>query len=204
MSNKVAWFVFVFSAISVGSYPVVYWFTDRTMGLLQGETDGHMGNVLWSIGFHGNIIFGATALLVGWSQFSKKLAKTKASWYTGLGEAYIWTAFIGGACALCISFFAEGGFVASLGFAVLAILWLFTTIQAYLARKKKDMSLYRGMVLYSYAACYAAVTIRFWLPVTLATFGDFLTAYKIVAWLCWIPNIVFAYFWVKRKGLQID
>ncbi|MEM9362078.1 MAG: DUF2306 domain-containing protein [Bacteroidota bacterium] len=204
MSNRVAWFVFVFSAVSVGLYPVIYWFTDRTMGLLQGKTDVLVGNVLWNIGFHGNIVFGAIALLVGWSQFSKKIAKTKTAWYTSLGEVYVWTAFIAGICALYISFFAEGGFIASLGFAVLAILWLFTTVQAYLAYKRKDMSLYRGMLLYSYATCYATVTIRLWLPVTIAAFGDFLTAYKIVAWLCWVPNIIFTYFWVRNKGLQIE
>jgi len=34
-------------------------------------------------------------------------------------------------------------------------------------------------------------------------FQDFTMAYRIVAWLCWVPNMIFAYFWVRRKGLTL-
>jgi hypothetical protein len=45
--------------------------------------------------------------------------------------------------------------------------------------------------------------LRVWMPLLILVFGEFLIAYKIVAWLCWVPNLVFAYFWVKRSGLQL-
>lgn len=54
-------------------------------------------------------------------------------------------------------------------------------------------------MIYSYAACFAAVTLRIWLPLLTAAFlGDFIKAYTIVAWLCWVPNIIVAYFIVRR------
>ncbi len=58
--------------------------------------------------------------------------------------------------------------------------------------------------IYSYAASFAAVTLRIWLPLLTIAFQDFVVAYRIVAWLCWVPNIAFAYFWVRRKGLILD
>jgi len=93
--------------------------------------------------------------------------------------------------------------VSSIGFISLGVIWLFTTSRAYIAIKNKDLSLHQGMMIYSYAACFAAVTLRIWLPVLTMVFGEFLLAYKIVAWLCWVPNIIFAQIWVKRKGINL-
>jgi hypothetical protein len=58
-------------------------------------------------------------------------------------------------------------------------------------------------MVYSYAMCFAAVTLRIWLPLLLLIFGDFETSYRIVAWLCWLPNLLFAYIWVKRRGITL-
>ena len=48
------------------------------------------------------------------------------------------------------------------------------------------------MMIYSYAACFAAVTLRIWLHLLTALFGGFITAYTIVAWLSWVPNLIVA------------
>ena len=55
-------------------------------------------------------------------------------------------------------------------------------------------------MIYSYAACFAAVTLRIWLPILLKIFGDFIIAYSIVAWLCWVPNIIVANLIVRKTG----
>lgn len=203
-SNKVAWFVFVFSAICVGLYHILYWPANVKMGLLQGKSNEFLGNTLWNISFYGNIIFGGIALLIGWSQFSKTLRTEKSEWYRNLRKVYIVAALIGGVTAFYIGFFAFGGVISSTGLIVLAIVWLYTTVKAYIADLKKDVALYRGMMVYSYAACFAAVTFRIWLPLLTATVGNVSIAYQFVTWLCWVPNMIFAYFWVRRKGLQID
>ncbi|MBT8185644.1 MAG: DUF2306 domain-containing protein, partial [Eudoraea sp.] len=66
-----------------------------------------------------------------------------------------------------------------------------------------DIQVHQAFMIYSYAACFAAVTLRFWLPILSYAFGDFVTAYRIVAWLCWVPNMIFAFFWVRRRGLLL-
>lgn len=72
-TNKVAWIVFVVLAIAVGLYPLTYFFIDREFGLLASKSDALLSNVFWNIGFYGHILFGGLALLIGWSQFSKKM-----------------------------------------------------------------------------------------------------------------------------------
>ncbi|WP_422860795.1 DUF2306 domain-containing protein [Flagellimonas sp. S174] len=202
-SNKVAWFVFAFLAIGVGLYPLLYIVADSKIGLLQSKGDELLANDLWNIGFYGHIIFGGVALITGWSQFSQKLRRKRLQLHRSLGKVYVTAALVSGICGIYIGFYATGGPIASMGFVILGVIWLFTTIKAYIAIKKKDLSLHQGMMIYSYAACFAAVTLRIWLPVLTATIGNFIIAYRIVAWLCWVPNIVFAYFWVRKKGLQI-
>jgi hypothetical protein len=110
---------------------------------------------------------------------------------------------ISGICGIYIAFEATGGLIASLGFIGLGTIWLFTTLRAYLAVRNKDITLHKGFMIYSYAACFAAVTLRIWLPLLNIVLDDFVLAYRIVAWLCWLPNMVFAYFWVKRRGFAI-
>ncbi|WP_318342979.1 DUF2306 domain-containing protein [Flagellimonas baculiformis] len=201
--NKTAWAVFAILAIGIGLYPLMYFFSAEEFGLLQGKSKDISANMLWRIGFYGHIVFGGLALLTGWSQFSRKLRTKKLELHRNLGKIYVLSAVISGICGVYIGFYASGGLVPSLGFISLGIVWLFTTIRAYLAIRKKDISLHQGMMVYSYAACFAAVTLRIWLPLLTIVLGEFLLAYKIVAWLCWVPNIVFAHLWVRRKGLTL-
>ena len=202
-TNKVAWFVFVFLAIVVGLYPLLYFALDREFGLLASKSDALLTNTLWNIGFYGHILFGGLALLIGWAQFSKKLRNANLNRHRRIGRVYVTAALLSGICGIYIGFFATGGLISSLGFIGLGLVWLFTTSKAYFAIRKRDLSLHQGMMIYSYAACFAAVTLRIWLPLLVFTIGDFVVAYRYVAWLCWVPNIIFAFFWVRRKGLML-
>lgn len=200
-TNSVAWFVFAFLAIGVGLYPLLYLFVDGNFGLLASKSDELLANRLWNIGFYGHIFFGGVALAIGWVQFSKKLREKYLSKHRTIGKVYIISALISGSCGVFIAFNATGGLITMLGFMCLGVLWLYTTIKAYLAVRKGDLQLHEGFMIYSYAACFAAVTLRVWLPLLTIALQDFIMAYRIVAWLCWVPNVIFAFFWIRRKGL---
>lgn len=202
-TNKVAWFVFAFLAVSVGLYPLLYFFLDRKFGLLASKSDELLADVFWNTGFYGHILLGGLALTIGWVQFSKKIRSRNLNLHRNLGKVYVIAAVISGICGIFIAFNATGGIITMLGFMGLGLVWLYTTSKAYLAIRKGDIQLHQGFMIYSYAACFAAVTLRIWLPLLTIAFGDFTVAYRIVAWLCWVPNIIFAYFWVRRKGLII-
>lgn len=201
--NKVAWVVFVLLAIGIGLYPLIYIFAAEDFGLLMNKSNDLLSNTVWKMAFYGHISFGGVALLIGWSQFVRKLRTKRLNLHRNLGKIYVTSALVSGLCGVYLGFFATGGIVSSLGFICLGLIWLFTTIRAYIAVKNNDLSLHQGMMIYSYALCFAAVTLRIWLPLLTIIWGEFLLAYKIVAWLCWVPNIVFAHLWVRKKGLNL-
>lgn len=202
-TNKVSWLVFVVLANAVGLYPLTYFIIDRQFGLLGSKSPELLANSFWNIGFYGHILLGGLALFVGWAQFSKKLRNANIKMHRNVGKVYIVSVMISGICGVYIAFNATGGLIASLGFICLGLIWLFTTIKAYIAVRNMDISLHKGFMIYSYAACFAAVTLRIWLPILNIIFEDFTIAYRIVAWLCWVPNLIFAFFWVRKRGFTI-
>lgn len=197
--KKTPWLIIAVLSTLVGLYPAIYFFMDRRFGLLGSKSSALLSDTFWNITFYGHIIFGGLALLIGWLQFSKQLRKKKIKIHRGIGKMYVIFVLISGVCGLYIAYFATGGIISILGFSSLALIWLSTTILALKAVKNRKIALHEKLMIYSYAACFAAVTLRIWLPILIDLFGEFTNAYRLVAWLCWVPNMVVAYFIVNRN-----
>lgn len=202
-TNKFAWVAFGMLAILIGFYPLLYLVGPRDLGLLASKSDTLLQDPLWKAAFYGHISLGGIALLTGWTQFSRELRRRYLPWHRRLGRIYVLSALGSGACGIYLAFFATGGWVSGLGFFLLGVVWIFFTLKAYQAIRARDLTKHEAYMIYSFAACFAAVMLRVWMPLLILVFGEFLLAYKIVAWLCWVPNLVFAFFWVRRKGLQL-
>lgn len=202
MLKKIGWYLFASLSLVIGLYPMYYFFGDRMFGLLNTKSDVLLSNVFWNAGFYTHIIFGGIALLIGWTQFSTKLRNKNISLHIFIGKVYINSALLSSTAGICIGFYATGGYVSSIGFISLGLIWFITTIKAYSAIKKKEIQKHQKLMIYSYAACFAAVTLRIWLPLLIMMIGDFIPAYRIVAWLCWVPNILVAYVMVKKIGTE--
>lgn len=184
--------VFILLAFAIGLYPIIYFTADRKFGLLSTKTDVLLADVLWNTGFYAHIIGGGLALLVGWIQFQASVRNKHLMLHRGIGKAYVLLSLISAVAGIYIGFFATGGVIASLGFISLGLIWGFTTLEAYRAIRMRRIERHRRMMTYSYAACFAAVTLRLWLPLLTILFGDFIPAYQTVAWLCWVPNLIVA------------
>lgn len=185
----------------IGLYPSLYFVLDRKFGLLSSKPDSLLKNIFWNMGFYVHIIFSGIALLTGWPQFSRKLREKYLQLHKQMGKMYVVTALSGAAGGVYIAFYATGGIIASLGFICLGTIWFGTTLSAYINIKNGRIQQHQRMMIYSYAACFAAVTLRIWLPLLIILFKDFTVAYLIVAWLCWIPNIVFANLLVRKISI---
>jgi uncharacterized membrane protein len=196
--KKVSWIIFGILSTLVGLYPVIYFIIDRRFGLLRSNPAELLSDSLWNIAFYGHIVLGGLALLIGWLQFNQNLRNKKINLHRKIGKIYIVSVLISGFCGLYIALFATGGIISILGFGSLGIIWLTTTAMAFNAIKKGKVNLHKKFMIYSYAACFAAVTLRIWLPLLTALFGEFIVAYRIVAWLCWVPNIIVAYFIINK------
>lgn len=183
------------TSVSIGLYPLIYFVIDRKFGLLGSKSEALLNDTLWNIGFYGHIVLGGLALLIGWVQFSEKIRKNNLEIHRRIGIIYVFSVLISGLCGFYIGYHATGGIVSKIGFMSLAVVWLSTTWLGFRAAKNKHITLHQKFMIYSYAACFAAVTLRIWLPMLTTLFeGDFIRAYRIVAWLCWVPNIIAAYF----------
>lgn len=196
--KKTTWVLFVFFAISVGIYPILYLLLDMSKGLLATKPPGLLNDPLWSLAFHVHIGFGGLAMLTGWSQFGRKLRNKRIMLHRNLGKVYVVSCLLSGMGGLYISFYATGGLVTAFGFGALAVLWLLTTSKAYFSIRSRNIEEHQRWMIRSYALTFAAVTLRIWLPAMQISGIEFLLAYRIVSWLCWVPNLLFAE-WRIRK-----
>ncbi len=202
MIKKGIWILLVALAIVIGLYPSIYFLVDREFGLLSSKSAELLANTFWNIAFYTHIILGGIALLIGWTQFSPKMRIRNLALHKQIGKIYMISVLLSSITGIYIGFFATGGLVCSLGFIGLGITWFYTTLKAYLYVKNKQIEQHQKMMIYSYAACFAAVTLRIWLPLLTMIYGDFIKAYIIVAWLCWIPNLIVASLLTRRLTTQ--
>lgn len=202
LSGRTGYVVVAFFAVLVGLYPAIYFIIDRTFGLLSTKSGGVLHNVLWNAAFYTHIISGGIALLIGWIQFSEKFRERNIKAHRTIGKIYVSTVVLSAIAGIHIGFYATGGVVSALGFISLGLIWFYTTVKGYVYIRRGEVVMHEKMMIFSYAATFAAVTLRIWLPLLTLIAGDFIVAYTIVAWLCWVPNIVVGYV-LTRKMRQL-
>lgn len=185
-------------AIIVGLYPAIYLFMERDFGILGSKSEALLSDIFWNSAFYTHIVLGGVALLIGWVQFSPNLLRSNPSLHRAFGKIYIISVLLSSLASIELGFFATGGVISSAGFIGLGVVWFASTLMAFIKIKNKQIDEHRKLMIYSYAACFAAVTLRIWLPILMLIFKDFDFSYRIVAWLCWIPNLLVAAFIVKN------
>jgi Predicted membrane protein (DUF2306) len=190
--RSVSWIIFAFFAISIGLYPIIYLLINANFGLLDSKPVELLESSLWNWAFYQHIFLGGIALLSGWSQFSTRFRTRNLSIHRLLGKIYVGTCILSGSAGLYLAFYATGGWVASLGFGGLALSWLFTTSNAFLSIRNKQIEKHQLWMIRSYALTFAAVTLRIYLPLSQIVQLDFIDAYRGIAWLCWVPNLLVA------------
>jgi uncharacterized membrane protein len=198
MPRKLLNLLLAVMAVIVGLYPAIYFFADRQSGLLSSKTDAVLSGVFWNIGFYTHIMFGGLALLIGWTQFNPGWRTRRLRLHRQVGKVYVIASLLSALAGVYIALYATGGLVAAAGFSCLGISWFYTTLAAYRQIRKGNIEAHQKMMIYSYAACFSAVTLRVYLPFLIMLFHDFIKAYLLVAWLCWIPNLLVAWLIVKQ------
>ena len=199
-----AWYVVAALGIAVGAYPILYAVVDmRSYGLLALK--GSLLEEPWYLlAFYAHISGGAVALLSGWSQFKRTLRNKRIQWHRRLGKTYVISVLLIGAPAgALIAFYAEGGLSGAMGFLLMAITWWTFTWTALARIRAKDIQGHLTWMVRSYAVCFAAVTLRLWMPLFTAGFGySFEEAYPMIAWLSWVPNLFVAEWIISRNWVR--
>ena len=189
--KKAFWIIAIVLAILIGIYPLFYLVMDMSGGLLNTKGEALLNSPVWNVSFYTHIYFGGIALLIGWLQFSAKLRRNQIQLHRVVGMVYFVSVFLSGISGLYIAFYATSGWVAATGFSFLAVFWLLSSGLGFSAIKRGEVVPHQRWLTRSYGLTFAAVTLRIWLPLMTGALGmGFDEAYRIVAWLCWVPNLL--------------
>lgn len=159
---------------------------------LSGDPGFHarFDQVPWTGALH--VLGGAVILIIGGFQFWRRLRQRHPRLHRLLGRLYLLGVLLGGIAGLMLAPRSDGGLVAHLGFALLAVLWLYSGWQAYHQIRAGNVAAHRAWMLRNYAMGFGAVTLRVYLGILVGLLGvPFEEAYQAVAWLSWVPNLVF-------------
>ena len=140
----------------------------------------------------------STALLVAPLQFIARLRKRFPRIHRITGLLYVVACVIGGLTGLPLAWGATAGPIATAGFGVLAILWLWTTMVAWRLAVDARFAEHRRWMIRSIALTAAGIMLRVYLGIMLTLPVEFYEGYRVIAFLCWVPNILLAELYLRR------
>jgi uncharacterized membrane protein len=189
----------IFLSLAIAGYAIgVYGFLPLGSLVYPGMRDVFVAHPAST---YAHIFAASVALLLGPFQFSTRLRTSRPGVHRWMGRVYLAIGvLVGGVAGLIMSFNAFGGPIARVGFACLALTWLYTGFSAYRAIRASDTASHRRWMVRNFALTFAAVTLRIWLPGSMAAGVDAEVAYRIIAWLCWVPNLLVAEFVFNRAA----
>jgi uncharacterized membrane protein len=147
-----------------------------------------------------HIVGAMLAVILGPFQFlPKSRSRRFLNVHRWLGRTYLIGVLVGGLGGLYMARLSYGGLPTHLGFASLGILWLFSGWQAYRHIRRREIEPHREWMIRNYALTFAGVMLRLWMPILVSLGVEFLAAYTVVAWLCWIPNLLVVEWMIRRR-----
>lgn len=190
-------FWFYLLAIGVAGY-AVFAYGFMPLGSLV-HPDMRLNFLAHQAGIYTHVFASAVALLLSPLQFSTKLRSRRPRVHRVIGRIYLGVGVaLGSLSGLYMAMFAFGGLISKAGFFCLAVCWLLTGLGAYLAIRSGDVATHRRWVIRNVSLTLAAVTLRIYLPSSMLMGIPFEQAYPMIAWLCWVPNLLVAE-WVLRR-----
>lgn len=157
---------------------------------------------MWTLMIRFHILLALIALLTGPLGVIKRIRVKSIHFHRWNGRLYALSILLNFIPGIYVSFFATGGWSSTVGFLILNILWLGTTIMGYFFIKRKNMILHSQWMIRSFFLTFANMTI--YIIVTTShniihlSYGH---SYTIAVWLCWILNLFLAEIIIRRKVL---
>jgi uncharacterized membrane protein len=137
-----------------------------------------------------HIVGAILTLGLGPLQFLPQLRGWNLNVHRWIGRLYLLGVLAGGSSGLYLAFFSYGGIIAHSAFGSLAVLWLATGLLAYRAIRARRIAEHRRWMIRNFALTFAGVMLRLWMPLSAVGGIPFEQAYPVVAWLCWVPNLI--------------
>jgi len=196
--------ILIVMALAVSSY---YFFRDIQVYLTGNQSEFSEIRLRYRWWIISHFSFASLTLFLGPLQFVPQIRNNYLRFHRLSGKLYIIGSIISALTVyvLLVTTYSLPGAIPSLG--LLATIWLFTTISAYVAIKRKNVQRHKEFMIRSYVCGLAFVFIRL-LPEINSVTGIFefieddhlrRTVYE---WVCWVYPLIFLEFWlVWRKQL---
>ncbi len=210
--NKFWWGLMAFLAIGMAIAALVPYATFNPANFNNATTRYATESTLRYVGLFVHIFSGGIALILGPFQFLSRLRQRRPVLHRWMGRIYLLSILLGGLSAFLIAPGMISGLVGEFGLIALATLWLWTGFMAYTNIRAGNVETHREWMIRNYALTFAAVTLHLWLGTLIATqvpfletkyAGDFNTlfveVYRVVMWLSWVPNLIFAEMIIQRR-----
>lgn len=120
------------------------------------------------VGLSLHAIPGGLALLLGPFQFVPALRKRNPALHRNIGRVYLASILVGSVMGVYSAIVSVSGLAAQLGFLLLAAAWFYSGLLAFVAIRRRQISLHRDWMIRNYSFTFAAVLLRVFLAAGIA------------------------------------
>lgn len=148
----------------------------------------------YRVAFFAHVYSSIFILFFGFFQFLPKIRKHFPIVHKWMGRLYVGIIlFISGPSGLLMGYYGNGGWTAQVAFCLLSLCWIFFTYKGFETIKNKKLADHKKWMYRSYALTLSAISLRFWKWIIIVAFEPKpMDAYRIVAWLGWVGNLLIA------------
>jgi hypothetical protein len=155
---------------------------------------------IWKPAFYIHVFSSFFALFAAFTQFLPLRTRRLVRIHRTMGKGYVGVILlIAAPSGAILAVYAEGGWIGKLGFSLLATLWFWSTFAGLRAIKSKQLQQHLAWMTRSYALTFSAVTLREWQLWLNDWLPPHIDLFPITAWLGWVPNLLLAEWWIRRK-----
>ncbi len=196
--STLAWALLLLSALAVGiaslryALPAMPFPTDLPSLQLSRQA------------FIVHAVSASLALMLGPLQFVAALRSRFPVWHRWTGRLYAGAIAVAWLSSLPLAVNAMTGKVAAAGFLVLGLAWVVTTGMGVACALQRRFAEHRRWMVRSYALTAAAITLRIYLGISIATCVDLQLSYPFIAWLCWVPNLLAAEMYLRARQQRLS
>jgi len=158
----------------------------------------------WRIAFFVHVYTSMLILLAGFTQFSSHIQSYYPRIHRTSGYIYVINVLlITGPAALIMGVYANGGVTSKIAFITLGTGWITFTAIALIKALQGDFVSHREFMIRSFALTLSALTLRAWkYGITNSVELPPMDVYRAVAWLGWVPNLIFAELLIRSSSLR--
>lgn len=208
------WFVFLaLTSVAIAVYAPFPYLTSSLSSL--GADAGLAANYVSrppaiQTALYVHMVAGGLALGLSPLQLAARVRARAPRLHRLVGRVVIAAMVVGGLSGMVLSTVNAAGAVGTAGFGLLGALWVTFPVLGLLAIRRRDVRAHRRWMVRGFALTYAGVMLRVWLLVLLNVQGvvgipedvAFDRAYVLMPFLSWVPNLLVAELYLRRRGRQ--